>query len=145
MGGDVVTEMFRRKSGICRGFHRISTPRAPAPKEAWLAIEKGPYLLGFSQWAGDWQNRRCTSNAPAHHVKKALFAGIYGANRDRTGDLLLAKQALSQLSYGPATSQYTRYGADSRCAAAGRHSDLNAVARTIDVVHRLARGTAHAR
>ena len=28
-----------------------------------------------------------------------LFAG--GANRDRTDDLLLAKQALSQLSYGP--------------------------------------------
>ena len=27
-----------------------------------------------------------------------------GANRDRTGDLLLAKQALSQLSYGPAGS-----------------------------------------
>src|SRR4029077_14145301 len=27
-----------------------------------------------------------------------------GANRDRTGDLLLAKQALSQLSYGPASS-----------------------------------------
>jgi hypothetical protein len=24
-----------------------------------------------------------------------------GANRDRTDDLLLAKQALSQLSYGP--------------------------------------------
>ena len=27
--------------------------------------------------------------------------GPGGANRDRTGDLLLAKQALSQLSYGP--------------------------------------------
>ena len=26
---------------------------------------------------------------------------VGGANRDRTGDLLLAKQALSQLSYGP--------------------------------------------
>jgi hypothetical protein len=26
---------------------------------------------------------------------------VNGANRDRTGDLLLAKQALSQLSYGP--------------------------------------------
>jgi hypothetical protein len=25
----------------------------------------------------------------------------HGASRDRTGDLLLAKQALSQLSYGP--------------------------------------------
>jgi hypothetical protein len=31
----------------------------------------------------------------------ASFSGINGANRDRTGDLLLAKQALSQLSYGP--------------------------------------------
>ena len=31
--------------------------------------------------------------------------GPGGANRDRTGDLLLAKQALSQLSYGPGTSQ----------------------------------------
>ena len=30
-----------------------------------------------------------------------LDAGSGGANRDRTGDLLLAKQALSQLSYGP--------------------------------------------
>jgi hypothetical protein len=26
---------------------------------------------------------------------------LSGASRDRTGDLLLAKQALSQLSYGP--------------------------------------------
>ena len=30
------------------------------------------------------------------------IVGSGGANRDRTGDLLLAKQALSQLSYGPA-------------------------------------------
>ena len=28
-----------------------------------------------------------------------------GANRDRTGDLLRAKQALSQLSYGPVVLQ----------------------------------------
>ena len=28
-------------------------------------------------------------------------AAVGGASRDRTGDLLLAKQALSQLSYGP--------------------------------------------
>jgi hypothetical protein len=33
--------------------------------------------------------------------RRALRAG--GANRDRTDDLLLAKQALSQLSYGPRT------------------------------------------
>jgi hypothetical protein len=30
-----------------------------------------------------------------------------GASRDRTGDLLLAKQALSQLSYGPAWGECT--------------------------------------
>jgi hypothetical protein len=35
-----------------------------------------------------------------------------GANRDRTGDLLLAKQALSQLSYGPWASDFTVAGAD---------------------------------
>jgi hypothetical protein len=31
-----------------------------------------------------------------------------GANRDRTDDLLLAKQALSQLSYGPACALLSR-------------------------------------
>ena len=30
---------------------------------------------------------------------------VGGASRDRTGDLLLAKQALSQLSYGPPSSR----------------------------------------
>ena len=35
-------------------------------------------------------------------VLTAPLAAGGGANRDRTGDLLLAKQALSQLSYGPA-------------------------------------------
>ena len=34
---------------------------------------------------------------------------LSGASRDRTGDLLLAKQALSQLSYGPWSPQYTHY------------------------------------
>ncbi len=36
-------------------------------------------------------------------TKAALAAKIGGARRNRTDDLLLAKQALSQLSYGPAT------------------------------------------
>src|ERR1035438_9922090 len=39
-----------------------------------------------------------------YHLRSKIrqFPGISsdGANRDRTGDLLLAKQALSQLSYG---------------------------------------------
>jgi hypothetical protein len=40
-----------------------------------------------------------------------------GARRDRTDDLLLAKQALSQLSYGPAAAQLLR---DMRYAACMR-------------------------
>jgi hypothetical protein len=33
---------------------RISTMRAPVSKEAWLAVERGPYLLGFSQMGRRW-------------------------------------------------------------------------------------------
>ena len=36
-----------------------------------------------------------------HQPKRPLAAKVGGARRDRTDDLLLAKQALSQLSYGP--------------------------------------------
>ena len=36
---------------------------------------------------------------------------LSGANRDRTGDLLLAKQMLSQLSYGPVAREYRLNGA----------------------------------
>ena len=38
-------------------------------------------------------------------TEAALAAKVGGARRDRTDDLLLAKQALSQLSYGPALRQ----------------------------------------
>ena len=34
-------------------------------------------------------------------LRRSKPIGSGGADRDRTGDLLLAKQALSQLSYGP--------------------------------------------
>ncbi len=38
-------------------------------------------------------------------------AGLFsGASRDRTGDPLLAKQVLSQLSYGPSESEFREVG-----------------------------------
>ena len=51
-----------------------------------------------------WNRRR----PDPHRRENELFAGLSysGASRDRTGDLLLAKQALSQLSYGPASGQF---------------------------------------
>ena len=42
-----------------------------------------------------------------HVWLRAIRERVGGASRDRTGDLLLAKQALSQLSYGPAGAECT--------------------------------------
>jgi hypothetical protein len=65
-------------------------------------------------------------------IFKALWAllpaSIFGANpgsggarRDRTDDLLLAKQALSQLSYGPVSSQFSQVRASQSGA---RHQEI---------------------
>jgi hypothetical protein len=43
---------------------------------------------------------------PGQHAARAG-----GANRDRTGDLLVANQTLSQLSYGPVSRQIQFVGA----------------------------------
>ena len=51
----------------------------------------------------------------AKHAIGALGVALEvpgGANRDRTGDLLLAKQALSQLSYGPGDAGWQLVGLD---------------------------------
>ena len=39
-------------------------------------------------------------------TEAAIAAKVGGARRDRTDDLLLAKQALSQLSYGPGCERF---------------------------------------
>jgi hypothetical protein len=39
------------------------------------------------------------------HDKAGNRRGAGGANRDRTGDLLVANQTLSQLSYGPVNNR----------------------------------------
>jgi hypothetical protein len=56
---------------------------------------------------------------PLNGYLKTLFSGAFsdGASRDRTGDLLLAKQALSHLSYGPVPSSVERGTATDRLKA----------------------------
>jgi hypothetical protein len=54
---------------------------------------------------------QCADSEQSQHRTRAFLAGYCGveaggASRDRTGDLVLAKHALSQLSYGPSL----RYG-----------------------------------
>ena len=45
--------------------------------------------------------RTISTSHPCGFLKVLEATRAGGASRDRTGDLLLAKQALSQLSYGP--------------------------------------------
>ena len=48
-------------------------------------------------------------------TEAVLTAKVGGARRDRTDDLLLAKQALSQLSYGPSRYQISVAGDQDDC------------------------------
>src|SRR2546421_7541608 len=57
-----------------------------------------------------------------HHASCAAGRGAGGASRDRTGDLLVANQALSQLSYGPSSMGRNRPRAKSVVLA--RHAPL---------------------
>ena len=84
--------------------------------------------------AGDCSRAYAWSRSPLHDVRQharfvddeacgmaftdeqkpgVLHARSGGARRDRTDDLLLAKQALSQLSYGPGPWQYAHRIPDS--------------------------------
>ena len=58
-------------------------------------------------WIHGWKRKNSFGRAAP---RKTARAGAGGARRDRTDDLLLAKQALSQLSYGPgiARGQHAR-------------------------------------
>ena len=61
--------------------------------------------------------RRSTNQSRGLIADSSWNAG--GANRDRTGDLLLAKQALSQLSYGPFGARILTRGSDGLCGGSG--------------------------
>ena len=60
-----------------------------------ISAENGDRLSRVVQSLGKWFGHRHAALAESSAIRG------YGANRDRTGDLLLAKQALTQLSYGP--------------------------------------------
>ena len=55
-----------------------------------------------SEFLKSSRNKQLTAQHPRLEDARRWVGKSGGANRDRTGDLLLAKQALSQLSYGPA-------------------------------------------
>jgi hypothetical protein len=94
-----------QKSSELQALHRrnarISTMRAPVPREAWLAVERGPYLLGFrANGQGMDKTPTTRKTPPDQSPKTADLQALYGANRDRTGDLLLANRLGGHLEVG---------------------------------------------
>ena len=68
-------------------LHRVIEDQRDTNSDAWTSVREA---RGFGQ-----------TDRPSSAPQLALKLG--GARRDRTDDLLLAKQALSQLSYGPSS------------------------------------------
>ncbi len=90
-----------------RQSHNATTSNAISyPDESGL---RKPDPLHFFRIVKEQPNE---TYCPAQRIEAKVRSAVNswkpgGANRDRTGDLLLAKQALSQLSYGPGTPQLT--------------------------------------
>ena len=96
-------EKNRIKGRAWRRYGRLSRNANTAnaisyPDEPGL---RKPDSLHFFRIFKEQPNKKRTSKRFALGGAFFLKPGPGGANRDRTGDLLLAKQALSQLSYGP--------------------------------------------
>ena len=120
-----------RLIAACHVLHRLSTPRHPPdaltcsrsasstpahavrgrPRRTWrrsrdalLGEDRRARGRGPSQ-SGNMPDARtrtaCPTNASSQCQNTLPPAPCGGAGRDRTDDLLLAKQALSRLSYGP--------------------------------------------
>ena len=82
-----------------------SATLAHAHTTAHLASRKQLYLLSriVKEQPIDASLKKHQSISRARLIAASCTSfAAGGANRDRTDDLLLAKQALSQLSYGPA-------------------------------------------
>jgi hypothetical protein len=109
-GGQVV---LRSTPAGCEdsGFARVS-PRPLGHLGLWGGIK----LWGMSLKRG-WLARRLLDNSwgvrsPLTERHQGSSSQLRGPDRDRTGNLLVANQALSQLSYGPVVGE-------SHCGGAG--------------------------
>ena len=88
-----------------------SRPRGAAVSLAAVERQLLPRREQANVWLAAARDEELLAGGRALHVPAKTAAALVdangargvvsGASRDRTGDLLLAKQALSQLSYGP--------------------------------------------
>jgi hypothetical protein len=86
--------LFTMSDNLHRGDRR---DQRDTNSSAWTSNGAGDFSPAFAQ-ASAGNLRGSKAGLP---TEAALAAKVGGARRNRTDDLLLAKQALSQLSYGP--------------------------------------------
>ena len=87
--------MLLQSQGRASGLLQRTVPDESPSAQPHLAL---PSLSA----APNGFRREAAKDRPAKTVHWTVFETVDGgAERDRTDDLLLAKQALSQLSYGP--------------------------------------------
>ena len=112
---------LRRRSGASQAPGKASGSGRPAHRRrAAYTVAIRAVQLAFNGIRGELATvpESLADTSPRKTRLRGAFPS--GANRDRTGDLLLAKQALSQLSYGPeALECRARSG-----SASGRYDDL---------------------
>ena len=86
-------------------------------RKIWLLARDS---IALSAFRPSERRRPCAVDRRAQAARSAVaHDNVGGARRDRTDDLLLAKQALSQLSYGPSRS--------GRADSLDRRGDLNQI------------------
>ena len=93
----------------CHVLHRLLVPSHPPLALSYLTTEKQflgvatPFFNGevANYWRCDVQLCNCQRTKFSKIVFRDNLRRIHGDGRDRTAGLLLAKQALSQLSYIP--------------------------------------------
>ena len=86
-----------------RQWPRLQTPDPCGQRENGEVLSSRAYLLFTMSWnkpSSPWASTE-TDLFHRNVLHEPTVAHLGGARRDRTDDFLLAKQALSQLSYGP--------------------------------------------
>ena len=86
-----------------RQWPRLQTPDPCGQRENGGVLSSRAYLLFTMSWnkpSSPWASTE-TDLFHRNVLHEPTVAHLGGARRDRTDDFLLAKQALSQLSYGP--------------------------------------------
>ena len=91
-----------------RSSGTISSSRCQITRTSKQPI--GPFDMCEFIFCGRAIQARSAISSLAFQPRPSRSIKSGGARRDRTDDLLLAKQALSQLSYGPATQRYASKG-----------------------------------